>query len=185
MQSLAAASASLRSMGVPILHDGKIQVDGDILHTRYMYANMIAMEKIEDCVSFLVSKAAQTVTRLMRERLAPYGITPVQYAVLQALWERDGLNAAELCLRLVIDSATVTGVVDRLENLELIERRADPTDRRVNRLFLTREARRRRASLQAVIGAVNDEVARAFGADAPRLWEFLRRLAALDTGSTF
>lgn len=142
------------------------------------------MEKIDDCIGFLTAKAAQTVTRLTRERLLPHGITPVQYAVLQVLWERDGLNAAQLCTRLVIDSATVTGVVDRLERLELVQRRPDPTDRRVNRLFLTREARRRRTSLQAVMDGVNGEVTRAFGANAPLLWESLRRLAALGTRST-
>lgn len=143
------------------------------------------MEKIDDCISFLVGKAAQAVARLTRERLAPHGITPVQYAVLQALWEQDGLSAAELCARLVIDSATVTGVVDRLENLELIERRADQADRRVNRLFLTREARRRRASLQAIVDGVNDEAARALGAEAPLLRGLLRRLAALGDRRTF
>jgi DNA-binding MarR family transcriptional regulator len=137
------------------------------------------MGKIEDCISFQVAKAAQTVTRLSRERLAAHGITPVQYALLEVLWEQDGLHAAELGTRLVIDSATVTGVVDRLENLGLVERRADSTDRRVNRLFLTREARRRRSSLQAVMDGLNDEVARAFDADAPLLYEFLRRLAVL------
>lgn len=142
------------------------------------------MEKIDDCISFLSGKAAQSVARLTRERLAPHGITPVQYGVLQALWEHDGLSAAELCSRLVIDSATVTGVVDRLEKLELLERRPDPTDRRINRLFLTRKGHGRRASLQAVMDAVNDEIARTFGADAPRLWKFLRRLAALGSRST-
>jgi DNA-binding MarR family transcriptional regulator len=141
------------------------------------------MENIDDCISFLTAKAAQSVARVSRERLTPHGITPVQYAVLQVLWEKDGRNAAELCTRLAIDSATVTGVLDRLEKLELIQRRPDPTDRRVNRLYLTREARRRRALLQAVMDGVNGEVTRAFGAHAPQLWESLRRLAALGTRS--
>lgn len=141
------------------------------------------MERIDDCISFLIAKASQTVARLSRERLAPHGITPLQYAVLQVLWEQDGISATEVCTRLVIDSATITGVVDRLERLELIQRRADATDRRVNRLFLTREGRRRRGSLQAVMDGVNDEVARAFDTDAELLRGFLRRLAALGTRS--
>lgn len=142
------------------------------------------MEKIEDCISFLSGKAAQSVTRLTRERLSPHGITSVQYAVLQVLWENDGLSAAEIGTRLVIDSATVTGVIDRLEKLGLLERRADPVDRRINRLFLTRQGHARRVVLQAVMDDLNEEVARAFGADAPKLWKFLRRLAALDTASS-
>jgi hypothetical protein len=53
---------------------------------------------------------SQGVTKASREALAPYGITPVQFAILKVLWERDGLNDAELCGRLVLDSATATGV---------------------------------------------------------------------------
>jgi MarR family transcriptional regulator, organic hydroperoxide resistance regulator len=45
----------------------------------------LAMERIDECISFLAGKAAQAVSRLARERLEPFGITPVQYAVLQAL----------------------------------------------------------------------------------------------------
>ena len=142
------------------------------------------MEKIDDCISFLSGKAAQTVARLTRERLTSYGVTPVQYAVLHVLWEHDGLSAAELCTRLTIDSATVTGVIDRLEKLGLVDRRPDSIDRRINRLFLTQEGHARRAPLQAVIDGLNDEIARAFGTDAPQLWSLLRRLAALGTRST-
>src|ERR1041384_6232386 len=95
------------------------------------------MNRIEDCISFLLGKAAQEVSRRAREALAPCEVTPVQYAVLRALWEEDGRSGAELGARLVIDSATITGILDRLEAAGLVRRRADPADRRINRAFLT------------------------------------------------
>ena len=82
------------------------------------------MDRIDDCISFLSGKAAQAVARVTRERLAPHGVTPVQYAVLQVLWERDGQSGAAIGSRLVLDSATVTGVLDRLEKQGLIVRAA-------------------------------------------------------------
>src|SRR5690349_19838095 len=108
------------------------------------------MEQIDQCISFLAGKAAQTVARLARERLAALGITPVQYGVLQVLWEQDGLSGTEIRARLVLDSATITGVLDRLDTLELIQRTADSGDRRVNRIRLTKAGRERREPLQAV-----------------------------------
>jgi DNA-binding MarR family transcriptional regulator len=136
------------------------------------------MERIEDCISFLTGKAAQAITRLTRERLAAHGVTPVQYAVLQVLWERDGQSGAEIGQRLVLDSATMTGVIDRLEKLGLIARQADPEDRRVNRLVLTAAGRSLKAPLQTTMDAVNAEVAEGLGREAPAFWRMLRTLAA-------
>lgn len=99
------------------------------------------MDRIEDCLNFYLGKAYQRVTQSSRQRLAPYGVTPVQYALLKVLWECDDQSGAELGERLVLDSATITGLLDRLEQAGLIERKAHMTDRRVNRVTLTSRAR--------------------------------------------
>jgi MarR family transcriptional regulator, organic hydroperoxide resistance regulator len=138
------------------------------------------MDRIEDCVSFLVGKAAQQVARRARDRLAPHGVTPVQYAVLRALWERDGQSGAELGARLAIDSATTTGVVDRLEAAGLLARRPDPGgDRRVHRAVLTDRARALQPALDAAMDGLNAEVAAELGADAATVWAALRRLGGV------
>ena len=134
------------------------------------------MDRVEDCISFLVGKAAQQITRRAREKLAAYDVTPTQYAVLKVLWERDGQSAAELGARLVIDSATITGVVDRLEAAGLLERRPDPGDRRVHRLFLTARGGDLRAPLDRAMDRLNAEVGELLGAEAAGLWSALRRL---------
>lgn len=137
------------------------------------------MERIEDCISFLTGKAAQAVSRAARDRLAPHGVTPVQYAVLQVLWEHDGLNGVEIGQRLVLDSATTTGVIERLVKQGLVVRRPDPRDRRVNRLSSTSAAEMLRPVLQAEMAALNQDVRALLGADAVRLWPLLRQLAGL------
>ncbi|MEN8375889.1 MAG: MarR family transcriptional regulator [Gemmatimonadota bacterium] len=134
------------------------------------------MDRIEDCISFLVGKTAQVVARRTRAKLSPFGVTPTQYAVLWVLWQRDGQSAAEVGARLVIDSATTTGVVDRLEAAELLERGVDPEDRRIHRLYLTPRGRALRQPLEAAMEELNAEVAQALGGAAPSLWSSLRRL---------
>jgi len=95
------------------------------------------MDQIEDCLSFYLGKAYQRVTQSAKQRLVSYGVTPVQYALLKVLWERDDQSGAELGERLLLDSATMTGLLDRLEHAGLVERRSHATDRRVNRVVLT------------------------------------------------
>jgi DNA-binding MarR family transcriptional regulator len=95
------------------------------------------MDRIEDCLSFYLGKAYQRITQSARQRLAPYGVTPVQYALLKVLWEHDEQSGTELGERLLLDSATMTGLLDRLEHAGLIERKAHATDRRVNTVVLT------------------------------------------------
>ncbi len=133
------------------------------------------MERIEDCASFLLGKAAQQVSRRARELLAPQGITPGQYALLKVLDGSCGLSGAELGQRLVLDSASITGLVDRLEALGLIERRPDPEDRRINRIHPTAAA----AALQPAVDAAMDRLNREVSAvldDKRAFYEALRRV---------
>lgn len=113
------------------------------------------MERIEECLSFLLGKAYQQVNQDAKRRLAPYGVTPVQYALLRVLWERDDRSGAAIGERLQLDSATITGVLDRLERAGLVARRADPRDRRVNRIVLTARGRAAQAGLDREMDALN------------------------------
>src|SRR5215469_3062370 len=99
------------------------------------------MDRVEDCISFVIGKAGQQISRRAREKLAAHGVTPMQYAVLKVLWQQEGQTGAELGARLVIDSATMTGLIDRLEASGLLKRQADADDRRVQRLFVTKQGR--------------------------------------------
>ena len=141
---------------------------------------MAPMDRIEDCISFLVGKAAQQVAWRARDKLAPYDVTPTRYAVLKVLWDQDGQSAADVGVRLVIDSATITGVIDRLEASGLLERRRDGEDRRVQRLYLTRKGRALQKPLDRVMDQVNDEVRAILGKQAPGLWRGLRRLGSAE-----
>jgi DNA-binding MarR family transcriptional regulator len=95
------------------------------------------MEHIEDCLSFYLGRAYQRVTQSAKQQLALYRVTPVQYALLKVQWEQDNQSGVQLGERLLLDSATMTWLLDRLEQTGLIERKAHATDRRVNKVVLT------------------------------------------------
>jgi DNA-binding MarR family transcriptional regulator len=115
------------------------------------------MDQIEDCLSFYLGKAYQRVTQSAKQRLAAYGVTPPQYALLKVLWERDNQSGAELGERLVLDSATMTGLLDRLEHAGLVERRSHATDRRINQVVLTERGRELQAPLDHEMDQLNQD----------------------------
>ena len=90
-----------------------------------------------DCIVFLIAKANQRAQRILKERLIKYGLTTVQGLILGELFEEDGQTASELGSRLVLDNATVSGVLDRLLEKGLIQKETDAKDKRVQKIFLT------------------------------------------------
>jgi DNA-binding MarR family transcriptional regulator len=68
---------------------------------------------------------------------ADLGLTPQQAHALRCLDPGQPLPMRDLAGQLMCDASTVTGLVDRLEERALVERRPDPGDRRVKALVLT------------------------------------------------
>ncbi|MEW5952202.1 MAG: MarR family transcriptional regulator [Bacillota bacterium] len=89
---------------------------------------------------YKLSRVMRKVQRYYESNLAPYGITPVQFYVLSALWEDDGVKFKDLARKLNMDGSTLTGIMDRMERSELVERRDDPEDRRSLLIFLKDKA---------------------------------------------
>lgn len=139
---------------------------------------------VDRCVVFLLGKAFQRVTQAARERLGAHGVSPVQYVVLSALWERDGQSGAQLTSRLRIDSATITGVIDRLVAADLVERVRDEKDRRIQRVKLTPQGQALRDPLEKSMIELNREVAEQLGEGAGPFWKMLAEVGAPVTDET-
>ena len=80
------------------------------------------------------------VARMLRTRFdrwaRTYGLTRAQGVILARLHRQPGLSQIELAAICEVEPITVGRLVDRLEARGLIERRADPGDRRIRRLHL-------------------------------------------------
>lgn len=101
---------------------------------------MTAEITYNECIVFLLAKANQKAQRNLKKRMKPYGLTTVQGLVLGAIYENNGLTASEIGQRLVLDNATVSGVLDRLIDGGWITKKSDENDRRVQRILLTEQA---------------------------------------------
>ncbi len=92
--------------------------------------------------AFLIHDVSR-LRRVMFDRIVRnLGTSRSQWWVLAFLSRDDGSPQTNLADELDVGKVALGGLVDRLEEAGMVERRADPIDRRVKRVFLTKEGRR-------------------------------------------
>lgn len=133
------------------------------------------MDNHEDCIVFLLAKAYQRAHFLIKDRLKPLGLTPLQQLILGVLHLEDGLSAGEIGQRLVLDSATLSGTLDRMVERGWITKEVDPNDRRMLRIFLTAKAKEVDRSLGEVRAQANQEILRGLSMEEKLLLKRLLR----------
>jgi DNA-binding MarR family transcriptional regulator len=116
------------------------------------------VETYQDCIVFLLAKAYQKAHGNLKRRLHSFGLTPIQFLTLEALKEEDGISAGEIGRRLVLDNATLSGVLDRLADRGWIEKRTDPKDKRLLRVYLTDKTRSLEGQLDEERAQANEEI---------------------------
>jgi DNA-binding MarR family transcriptional regulator len=86
-----------------------------------------------------IERDLSAIRRAMRQPLeeeyAKGNVTVPQKAAMQVVVQAPGVTLKELSLAISLAHSTVSGIVDRLEKRGLIERRQDPTDGRLTRIY--------------------------------------------------
>lgn len=118
----------------------------------------ISVMKLQECINFVLTNAQNTVFAYFKHELAGLDVTPIQYATLKCLWERDGQMPSQLAETLRLDSSTVTGILGRLEDKQLISRTFRVDDRRKVVVHLTDEGRALELPVNEIITRLNREV---------------------------
>ena len=116
--------------------------------------------KYEDCIVFLLAKAYQKAHANFKKRLIAYGLTPIQHLILEALWQEDGQSAGDIGKKLVLDAATLSGVLDRLAAGDWIKKEPDPVDKRIIRIYSTKKVKGLRLKLSEERIQANEEIMR-------------------------
>ena len=90
-------------------------------------------------IGFLVHDVSRMRRTLFDQAVKPLGITRAQWWALANLsrQETDGMIQTDLARLLDVGKVTVGGLIDRLEASGHVERRPDPVDRRIKRIFIT------------------------------------------------
>jgi MarR family transcriptional regulator, organic hydroperoxide resistance regulator len=107
-----------------------------------------------------------------------FELSPPQFWSIRHLVEPRTMS--DLADTLLCDNSNVTGIIDRLEERGLVERRPAPGDRRAKLLFLTRDGERVRRRIEKVMEEPPAWLAELPGRDQRQLRDVLRRAAARD-----
>jgi DNA-binding MarR family transcriptional regulator len=94
--------------------------------------------------SFIAGVASTAIARRLQKKFNAEGLnlTIEQWSILYHLWKEDGMSQQELCTATFRDKPSITRLVDNLEKLKLVKRVPDENDRRINKIFLTKEAQK-------------------------------------------
>lgn len=104
------------------------------------YIRCMTQASLDRSFGFLLHDIARLMRKRYEQRARPLGLTRAQWQVLAHLQRHEGINQSGLAELLEIEPITIARLLDRMEEAGLVERRADPADRRARRLFLTERA---------------------------------------------
>ena len=124
----------------------------------------------------LMVDVMQALGRDLHDAAAEHGLTPMQAMLLDRLEDDVAAPMSDLAHQLHCDKSNLTGLVDALESLGLVERTTPPTDRRVRALVTTERGRATRRSLSTRLRDANPLLARLGPKETTQLLRILHRL---------
>ena len=103
----------------------------------------------DEPIDLLLAQVGHLQHISVRRGIEALGLYRGQPQMLSALWEQEGLTHSELAAKMHVQPATVSKMVQRMERSGFVERRRDPTDERISRVFLTERGRAVRNEVEA------------------------------------
>jgi MarR family transcriptional regulator, transcriptional regulator for hemolysin len=128
-----------------------------------------------ETLPFEIAETAHAMRKAFDRRAVGLGVTRAQWKVLFRLTRQPGLRQIELADMLDIEPITLSRIVDRLEEAGLVERVADPADRRAWRLHVTAKAQPLVEKLRAI---ADEMIAEAFAGIHPNDIDITRQVLA-------
>lgn len=89
---------------------------------------------------FLLTDIGRLIHKAFEQRAEALGYTRVQWRILALLAKSPGMMQAALAEQMKVEPITLSRHLDRMEADGVLERRGDPRDRRIKRLFLLPKA---------------------------------------------
>jgi DNA-binding MarR family transcriptional regulator len=127
----------------------------------------------------LIRRAHQVAVALFMEETADFDVTPVQFAILNALLEDPGEDQVTLARKVAFDAATFGSVIARLEARGWVRREPDAGDRRRKLLWVTAEGAEVAQKMKRAVGKVQSRILEPLGeAERAQLLALLDRLVA-------
>ena len=135
------------------------------------------MPNTDEFAGTMIADVARLLRTAFDRRARKLGLTRAQWLGLTRLYRRPGASQSEFADMMEIEKATAGRLIDRLEAKGWVERRAQNGDRRVKRIYLTREAERVHKRIWRIAEAtVDDALADLSRQESAQLMRLLARV---------
>ena len=134
--------------------------------------------KLDNQLCFRLYTAARLTTGVYHPYLAPLGITYPQYLVLLVLWENGSLPVNDIARRLMLETNTITPLLQRMEKVALVKRTKGKEDSRQRIVSLTKKGTALREQAKHIPECLSAEIMKKLGSadDIVRMVPVLDRL---------
>jgi DNA-binding MarR family transcriptional regulator len=134
-------------------------------------------DKAPSFLGFLLSQVGIYASRRFAERLAAVDLHPPEFRVLNVVDAAEGLSQQAIGEAIHAPASRMVAIVDQLERRGFIERRPNPSDRRVHALYLTPEGRKVLAKGREIAMEHEEDLSRGMSAaDRKRLVSLLQKI---------
>ena len=139
--------------------------------------NEVDTQYLETLLGYNARRAALAVISVFLQRMAPFGLKPVDFSVLTLIAHNPGITSRQLCSALDILPPNLVGLIKSLDQRGLIVRKPHPTDRRAQGLHLSPAGKKMQKEAQATATQLESDVANRLSAEElTTLKSLLRRV---------
>jgi DNA-binding MarR family transcriptional regulator len=114
--------------------------------------------RFQQAPGHLIRRAHQIAVAVFSDVAGAHAVTPVQFAILNALQDQPAIDQVTLAQRVAFDAATIGSVIGRLERKGWLRREAADADRRRKLLWLTEEGERAAAAMGPVVALAQQRI---------------------------
>jgi len=114
--------------------------------------------KFSEAPGHQIRRAHQLSVAIFMEETASFDVTPVQFAILNALMDDPGEDQTTLAGRVAFDAATSGSVISRLETKGWVRREADPVDKRRKLLWVTPDGEKVALDMKRAVNRVQSRL---------------------------
>lgn len=121
-------------------------------------ADLLGADPVSSAVFGSFMRAMHAHRQLMARKMSAHGVHPAQMFCLSEIAHNDGATQSDLADKLHISRPTLTVMLQKMEKAGMIERRADESDQRYTRIYLTPEGERIHDRMHDIIGEAITEM---------------------------
>lgn len=107
---------------------------------------------------WMINVVANQAAKKFEVELKKHGLTVALWPTMMCLWEEEGITQRDISAKSKVENSTTTRTLDKLEHLDLVERRTDPNSRRSFRIYLTVKGHALKETLLPIPVTVNQEL---------------------------